>query len=98
MRRIIVQGNAPGWGASVSPPPPPGAPAQPSPAQPCRGCVFYLVLLGVCLFHLSLEGRGLFGPPAHFAHRGLFPFWRLRCLNARLPCPSHCSSSCPLSL
>ena len=60
MRRMIVQGNAPGWGASVSPPHPQQpqlSPAQPNPAQPCRGCVFYLVILGVCLSVPPFFGR-----------------------------------------
>ena len=48
----------------MSPPPPPAAPAQPSPAQPCRCLVSYLVLPGVCLLSPSLEGRCLLGPPA----------------------------------
>lgn len=63
-------------GASVSLPPPPQP--QPSLALPL---ICFLPCASVCLSVLPLFWIKVFGPPAHFTHRGLFLFWRLSCLT-----------------
>ena len=70
------------WGASVSPPPPP-TPRSPSPAQPSPAVDLFSTLCFYVSVSSTFIWMKVFGPPAHFAHQGLFPFWRLSCLTPR---------------